>query len=340
MIERGRLVRLGLPLLAIIGGAVAVVAVTTGRPESPLVRPLGDPPRQPETSSPASFIGATGVIEAASENVAIGTNVGGIVTRVAVRPGETVERGQLLFTVDSREAQAALRVRQADAVSAERQIASLAAAVREAEVDLADRITQAQRAASADVPGAVSAEEVASRRYAAEAAAARLARARADLARQRSDAERARAQVDEARTSLALLRVKAPIAGQVLRVNVRPGEFAPAGQASDALVVLGQVRPLHVRVDVDEADIPRVEAGASATIRLRGAAARPLQASFVRIEPLVVPKSQLSGANTELVDTRVLQLIYAVDPGTLPMFPGQQVDVFLPAAQAATATAR
>lgn len=328
-----RLSRLTLPLLALVGGAVAVLAVTTGRRESPVVAPRGEPPRQPGGGGPAGYVGATGVVEAAGENVAVGAGVPGLVSRVLVAPGDRVRRGQPLFEIDPREARAALRVRSAEAVSADRQVASLAAAVREAQADLADRRAQATRAAAADEPGAVSAEEVAQRRFAAEAAQARLDRATADLARQRADAERVRAQVAEARIALDRLVVTAPLDAQVLRVNVRPGEYAPAGQTDTPLLVLGRTDPLHVRVDVDEADIPRVREGAPATLRLRGAPAAPIRATFVRIEPLVTAKSQLAGANTERVDTRVLQVIYAFEPRGAPVYPGQQVDVFLPAAR-------
>lgn len=328
-----RLSRFGLPVLAIVGGAIALVAVTTGQGESPVVAPRGEPPRQPAMSRPEGYVGASGIIEAAGENIAIGAGVPGIVSRVLVAPGDRVERGEPLFEIDPREARAALRVRTAEAISAERQIASLVAAVHEARADLADRRAQAARAAAADEPGAVSAEEVSQRRFAAQAADARLARALADLARQRADAERARAQVAEARIALNRLVVTAPLDAQVLRVNVRPGEYAPAGQAETPLLVLGQTDPLHIRVDVDEADIPRVRSGSLAIIRLRGAPSAPIQASFVRVEPLVTAKTQLSGANTERVDTRVLQVIYAFEPGSAPVYPGQQVDVFLPAAR-------
>ncbi len=75
-------------------------------------------------------------------------------------------------------------------------------------------------------------------------------------------------------------------------------------------------------------------------LRLRGAPARPIRAEFVRVEPLVVPKSQLSGAGTERVDTRVLQLVYTFDPGSEPVYPGQQVDAFLPASRPAVGGAR
>ena len=52
---------------------------------------------------------------------------------------------------------------------------------------------------------------------------------------------------------------------------------------------------------------------------------------FVRIEPYVIPKKSLTGDNTERVDTRVLQVIYAVDAADKRLFVGQQVDVFIDA---------
>jgi hypothetical protein len=54
---------------------------------------------------------------------------------------------------------------------------------------------------------------------------------------------------------------------------------------------------------------------------------------FVRIEPYVVPKKSLTGDNTERVDTRVLQVIYAVDTQGKRLFVGQQLDVFIDATQ-------
>jgi multidrug efflux pump subunit AcrA (membrane-fusion protein) len=328
------IVRIGLPVLALGGAMIGLVAVTSSRPESPVVPTRAVPPRQPEDRGAKGFVGASGVVEAASENIAIASPVAGLVVRVAVAPGELVEAGQLLFAVDAREAEAEKAVRRAEQQSIERQVATARADVAEAEANLADRTAQLARARAADVPGSVSGEELSQRRFAADAARARLARAVAEVARLRAEVARAGALVAQSEVALARLRVTAPTAGQVLRVNVRPGEFAPAAQVDPPLIVLGQTQPLHVRIDVDEADIPRLAMGAPASIQLRGAAMQPLRGRFVRAEPLVVPKSQLSGMGTERVDTRVLQLIYAFDPGGTRVYPGQQVDVFLPAARA------
>jgi len=53
---------------------------------------------------------------------------------------------------------------------------------------------------------------------------------------------------------------------------------------------------------------------------------------FVRVEPYVIPKMSLTGASTERVDTRVLQVIFSMKkPTSPPVYVGQQVDVFIDA---------
>jgi len=51
----------------------------------------------------------------------------------------------------------------------------------------------------------------------------------------------------------------------------------------------------------------------------------------VRFEPFVIPKKSLTGDSTERVDTRVLQVIFRVERDDLPLFVGQQLDVFIDA---------
>jgi HlyD family secretion protein len=51
----------------------------------------------------------------------------------------------------------------------------------------------------------------------------------------------------------------------------------------------------------------------------------------VRFEPYVVPKMSLTGDSTERVDTRVLQVIYSFERGNLPIYIGQQMDIYIDA---------
>ena len=125
--------------------------------------------------------------------------------------------------------------------------------------------------------------------------------------------------------------VKAPIDGAILKVNVRPGEYAQAGVLSDPLMTMGSVDTLHVRVDIDETETWRIRPGHAALARLRGNPEISAPLIFVRVEPYVLAKRSLTGYTTERVDTRVLQAIYEFAPSAFPVFVGQQVDVFIAA---------
>ena len=77
---------------------------------------------------------------------------------------------------------------------------------------------------------------------------------------------------------------------------------------------MGRLKPLHVRVDVDEHEAWRVRPDAKATAAVRGnAESESRRSTFVRFEPFVVPKKSLTGESTERVDTRVLQVIYRIE---------------------------
>ena len=53
-------------------------------------------------------------------------------------------------------------------------------------------------------------------------------------------------------------------------------------------------------------------------------------------EPYVIPKQSLTGSNTERVETRVLQVLYALPEKTaIPLYIGQQMDVYIEAAKPA-----
>ena len=109
------------------------------------------------------------------------------------------------------------------------------------------------------------------------------------------------------------------------------GESAPTGVLSQPLILLGGVEPMHVRVNVDENDAWRVRANAEAIGYLRGNNQIRAPLRFVRFEPYVVPKMSLTGDTTERVDTRVLQIVYSFERGDLPIYVGQQMDVYIDA---------
>jgi hypothetical protein len=114
-------------------------------------------------------------------------------------------------------------------------------------------------------------------------------------------------------------------------MKTRPGEYAQSGVLSTPLMLLGDDTRLHVRVDVDENDAWRFQPCAPAMASVRGNPELKTPLQYVRTDPDVIPKATLTGDITQRTDTRVLQAIYSFDPGSLPLYVGQLMDVFIEA---------
>jgi multidrug resistance efflux pump len=284
---------------------------------------------------------------------------------VTVRVGQTVRPGDPLFQLDDRQLQAELGVRRANLDSAKATLAKLDRAPRPAELPPAEaRVVEAKanvksaqnnydRIRRLAGTSALSDDELTNRVWSLEVAQAQLSKAEADLALLKEGTwdpdkvvaaaavKQSEAAVAQTRTELDRLIVRAPrlfwppdgksaerSEFKVLQVNVRPGEFVGAVPGT-ALIVLGHVGRLHVRVDIDENDIPRFRPDLPGVAKPRGEPGLEFPLTFVRVEPYVIPKKSLTGGNTERVDTRVLQVIYALDTKGKPLYVGQQMDVFL-----------
>jgi multidrug resistance efflux pump len=344
----------GLPLVAIamIGFSVRYLAQARDR------MPKLPPPVEPAANPFRNTVAGAGIVEPETENISIGTPLPGIVVEVMVKVGKRVKPGDALFRIDSREKKAELEVRRSMLADAKAQLGRLEAMPRPEELPAAEaRVKETKadwenweqqwaRGEKLVTDRAISQEEFLERKQSAIQARERCNRAVADLNLlkagswdfdkrvARSAIDHAQAQVDQAQTDIDRLTVKALVEGEVLQVNVRPGEYVGA-PPDKALIVLGSVKQLHVRVDIDEYDIPRFVTNSRARATLKGQATDFFPLKFVRIEPYVVPKKSLTGDNTERVDTRVLQVIYAIDTAGKRLFVGQQLDVFVDASHIA-----
>jgi HlyD family secretion protein len=340
-----------LPLLAVAGVAFAMWTVVLGNRPVPAAPPVASPAPAPF----ASYVAGSGIIEPSTQNIAIGTHVSGVVTGIFVQVGDTVKAGDPLFALDDRALQAELVQRRASLHMQQEQLTKLLrqprpeevpqdeANVKAAEAALGDARNQLALAESLQDKRAMSAEDLSKRRWAVVTNDAKLAQARAQLALRKAgawkpDVDIARAQVVTAEAQLkqteidiARLTLRALVSGQILQVNIRLGEFAQAGVLTTPLLLLGNVEPLHVRVDIDENDAWRVRPEAAAMASMRGNRELKTPLQFVRFEPYVVPKKSLTGDTTERVDTRVLQVLYRFNRGDLPVYVGQQMDVFIEA---------
>lgn len=340
-----------LPFLALLGFAFAVRTVAQG--SKPVIP--AEPVAEPATASFASVIAGAGIVEARSQNIAIGTPVAGVIATVDVAVGDRVSVGTPLFRIDARDRAAVVAVQEALLAQAQADLASLEALPRAEDVPVAkarvsaveslldDAKKQLEFADALPDKRAISTQEWDRRRFAVLTAEARTVEERSeleklqagawapDIAASKARVDAAEAQLEAARTELERSIIRAPVDCTVLQVNVRRGEFASAGAMSTPLMLVGDVSVLHVRVDVDENDVWRLRPGARAEATVRGNSDLRTDLEFVRIDPYVVPKRSLTGESTERVDTRVLQVLFRFDPAVLPIYVGQQMDVFIEA---------
>src|SRR5512146_2229445 len=98
-----------LPIIAIFGLLFAIYVVALGARPVPSASAVA----QPGIAPFASYVAGAGIIEASTENIAIGTISPGVVTQVFIKPGDAVKAGDPLFKVDDRNLVAELAVRQA-----------------------------------------------------------------------------------------------------------------------------------------------------------------------------------------------------------------------------------
>lgn len=281
-------------------GGLILSALLVARMRADLSAVAPPPPIPPASNPYGTGLGAAGLVESRRENTAIGVPQPGLIASVHVAVWQRVEAGQPLLTLDRRELQAALLVHAANIEVATAQLERLR--------------DQLARLEAVSDPRAVTLEEIRSRRSDVRVAEAQLASARAAEAQTRALLDR--------------LVIRAPFAGTVLQVNVRVGEYVTPSAATPP-VVLGDIDTLQIRAEVDEQLAGRISPQAPATAFVKGDAHTAIPLSFVRIEPVIVPKRSLTGGSAERVDTRVLQVIYAFPAGERRIFVGQQMDVFI-----------
>jgi HlyD family secretion protein len=244
---------LGLALIGVVfGGFLALSAAKKGsraievRLEPVTARDL------------VATVTASGRIEAKTK-VDISADITGRITRIAVKEGDLVEKGQFLLQIDPAQYQSVVHRLEGQVASAEAALAQ-ARTNRDQTKRSRDRALEIQRLnpeliARETVEQAVQAYDVAEANY-------RSAQAGVD---------QARAALAEARSNLAKTRLESPIAGRVVRLAVEEGEVAVPGTFSRETGLLMTVADLSVvlaKVQVDETDVVRLHLGDSVSVTI------------------------------------------------------------------------
>src|ERR1700722_8334118 len=179
-----------LPLLAVVGVGAAIFMVIRGNRTVSVVQPIVQSAQTPF----ASTIFGPGIVEASSENIAIGTAVSGIVTAIYVQWGDRVKAGAPLFKVDTRDLEAQLLTANAKVKEVEAQLLPATAKVNEGEATAAKAENRLKVGEGLEPGVSISVEEMANRRFDTGIDNATVASAQHQIEKIRSQIASAKAQ--------------------------------------------------------------------------------------------------------------------------------------------------
>src|SRR5438874_1851276 len=193
------------------------------------------------------------------KKVDISADITGRITRIAVREGDLVTKGQFLLQIDPTIYQANLQ--QSEAVLASSQAAAVQA---KANRDQADRALGRTKDLHTQNPNLVSQEQLEQAQTAFDIAEANLTAAQRQV-------DQARAAVRSASDNLRKTTLLAPMAGRVTRLSVEEGEVAVPGTFSKdvgLLLTISDLSVIQVKVNVDETDVVRLHLGDSVEVTI------------------------------------------------------------------------
>src|SRR5260370_39482979 len=193
------------------------------------------------------------------KKVDVSADITGRITRIAVREGDFVQKGQFLLQIDPTVYEANLQ-RASAAMSSAQAGAVQARATR----DQSQRALQRTKELREQNPNLISPEQM-------EQAQTAFDVADANLPASQHPVDQSRARVQEARDQMAKTHLVAPMAGRVTRLAVEEGEVAVPGTFSretGLLLTISDLSVIQVNVQVDETDVVRLHLGDSVDVTI------------------------------------------------------------------------
>ncbi len=298
----------------------------------------GDARQEVEAEVVETLFVAPGVTEPRSKAIDITSVIPGRIRSIQVRAGDVVRKGELLAELENElqvanvtlararldRAVAGLRRLENGDRKQERDMIRAQLAEAEAVYDLAQfesariEVTRLNGSASdREVAQATNALTLAeSRRVIAEqswelsCAGARWE----DIVEAKATVSEAEARLESAETLLDKTLIRSPIDGKVIYRYLEPGETVPSSRSTPILAI-GDCTSIHIRVDVDEADIGRVWINQRVYATVPAFADRQFHGSVVHIEPTLGRKNFRTFDPAERLDTKILEVVVRLDDG-------------------------
>ena len=205
-----------------------------------------------------STVTASGRIDAKT-SVEVSADITGRITRIGVKEGDLVQKGQFLLQIDPTVYQAAVARAKALVASSRAQLVQTRATMDQAQRSLT-RAQELQKSGST----LISLESVEQAQTSYEVAVANHNASQAQV-------EQAQAGLQEAKDNLSKTRLVAPMDGRVVRLPVEEGEVAVPGTFSRETALLMTIADLTVvlaKVKVDETDVVRLHLGDSVSVSI------------------------------------------------------------------------
>ncbi|HUI45367.1 MAG TPA: biotin/lipoyl-binding protein [Nitrospirota bacterium] len=275
------------------------------------------PPAFKPASNPyAKGIYANGIVESYQgngENINIYPEVPGPIKQILVSEGKIVKKGAPLILIDDSLQRATVEQQKA-------QIEFAGASLK----NVQDQLDKLRKSYELD-PRSVSKNDLDNADN-----AVKVAKANIDVAQK---------QYDVAQTLLYKYTIRAPIDGAILAINAAVGSYISAQgtydtytQGFDPVIAMGRAQTyIGVRCYIDEILISRLPQASQmrAQMFIRGTNINvPLE--YVRVQPYVSPKIELSDQKLERVDVRVLPVLFRFKKTKdINVYPGQLVDVYI-----------
>lgn len=261
-------------------------------------------------------VGATGNLEPTNQ-VDVGSELSGIIKTVEVDFNDYVKIDQVLARLDTDKLQADVTRYQAALESERARLLQARATLKETQAEL-DRLRHAHELSGGKLPSA----------YTLETAEAAYSRAEADAAAIQAQIKQARAVLEYAETDLSKALIRSPINGIVLSRDVEPGQTVAASLQAPVLFTLAEdLGLMELHVDVDEADVGRVEPGQEATFTV--------DAYPDRVFPARITQVRFAAKNTDGVVT--YETVLAVNNPELLLRPGMTATADITVARVADA---
>ena len=296
-------------------------------------------------------VAAPGLLEPVTEELKIGSELGGRIRAVLVEEGDRVRQGQIVVTLEDDEYQARIRTAEAAVKQRESELQRLLAGARreerqiaryqaeEAQAILNNSRIELRRREELFKTGDISKEDLERAQRDYNVAAARSdqasqnqalvnAEARSDdIAKAQAAIDVAKSQLAESRTLLAKTIIRCPINAIVLRKHLKTGENVFV-DSNTPILTIGDTAGMRVRVDVDEADIGKIQVGQKAYVSVQAYGDKKFWGRVVRISQILGKKNIRTEEPTERIDKKILETLIELDEASkLP--PGLRVNAFI-----------